>query len=70
MIQHKIKFNQIMEITTKGMTAAKIPLINLMTTIYFTNHQKRQLVDFLKKSPCIIYVTYCRECEFPKFALE
>ena len=28
---------------------AKNFLINLMTTIYFTNHQKRQLVDFLKK---------------------
>ena len=70
MIQHKIKFNQLMEITTKGITTTKIPLINLMTTIYFTNHQKRQLVDFLKKYPCIIYVKYCRECEFAKFALE
>ena len=27
-----------------------------MTTIYFTNHQKVQLVDILKKYPCIIYV--------------
>ena len=29
----------------------KIPLINLITIIYFTNHQQRQLVDFLKKYP-------------------
>ena len=29
------------EIKTKGMTAAKIPLINLLTTIYFTNSRKR-----------------------------
>ena len=27
-----------------------------MTTIYFTNHQKRQLTHFLNKYPCIIYV--------------
>ena len=45
-----------MEITSKGMTTTKNPLINLMTTIYFTNHQKGQLVDFLKKYPCVIYV--------------
>ena len=30
----------------------KIPLINLITIIYLTNHQQRQLVDFLKKYPC------------------
>ena len=59
-----------MEITTKGMTTTKTPLINLMTTIYFTNHQKIQLVDFLKKYPCIIYVKNCLKCEFQKFALE
>ena len=41
---------------TKGMTTTKIPLINLMTTIYFTNYQKRQLIDYLKKYPCIIHV--------------
>ena len=35
-----------MEIATKGMTATKNPLINLMTTIYFINHQKRQVIDF------------------------
>ena len=29
----------------------KITLINLITIIYFTNHQQRQLVDFLKKYP-------------------
>ena len=45
-----------MEITTKGMRITKIPLINLMTTICFTNHQKRELVDFLKKYPCIFYI--------------
>ena len=44
----------IMEITTKEMTKPKKFLINLMTTIYFTNHQKRQLVDFLKKYTWII----------------
>ena len=45
-------------------------LINLMATIYFTNHQKRQLVEFLKKYPYIIYVKNCLEREFQKFALE
>ena len=45
-----------MEITSKGMTTTKNPLINLMTTIYFTNHQKAQLLEFLKKYPCVIYV--------------
>ena len=30
-----------MEITTKGIATAKNHLINLMTAIYFTNHQKR-----------------------------
>ena len=59
-----------MEIITKGMTTTKSPLINLMTTIYFTNHQKGQLVDFLKKYPCIIYVKDCLEREFQKFALK
>ena len=59
-----------MEITTKEMTTTKILLINLLTTIYFTNHQKRQLVDFLKKYPCIIYVKNCHEQEFQKFAVE
>ena len=59
-----------MEIITKGMTTTKIPLINLMTTIYFTNYQKRQLIDFLKKYLCIIYVKNCHECELQKFALE
>ena len=50
------KIVHIMEITSKGMTTTKNHLINLMTTIYFTNHQKGQLVDFLKKYPCIICV--------------
>ena len=30
----------------------KISLINLIIIIYFTNHQQRQLVDFLNKYPC------------------
>ena len=38
-----------------------------MTTIYFTNRQKVQLVDLLKKYPSIIYVKNCLECEFKKF---
>ena len=59
-----------MGITTKGMTTTKSNLINLMATIYFINHQKRQLVDFSKKYPYIIYVKNCLEREFPKFALE
>ena len=59
-----------MEITTKGMTTTKSYLINLMATIYFTNHQQRQLIDFLKKYPYIIYVKNCLELEFQKFSLE
>ena len=41
-----------------------------MTTVYFTNNQKRQVVDFLKKYACIIYVSNCLECEFQKSVLE
>ena len=41
-----------------------------MTTIYFSNHLKRQLDDFLKKHPCIIYVTKCLAREFQKLAIE
>ena len=41
-----------------------------MVTIYFTKHQKRQLADFLKKYPYIIFVKNCLEREFQKFALE
>ena len=41
-----------------------------MTTVYFTNNQKRQVVDFLKKYACIIYVNNCLECEFQKSVLE
>ena len=52
-----------MEITSKGMTTTKSPLINLMITVYFTYHQKEQLVDFLKKYLCIIYVKICLECK-------
>ena len=49
-----------------------MPLINLMTTIYFTNHQKRQLANLLKKYPGIIYVKKYPECEksLEKFAIE
>ena len=53
-----------MEIITKRMLPTKIPLINLMTTIYFNNHQKQQLVDFLKKYPGIIYAKHCPDWEF------
>ena len=42
-----------MEITSKGMTTTKKTLINLKTTIYYTNHQEGQLVDFLKKYLCV-----------------
>ena len=35
-----------------------------MTTIYVTNQQKRQLIDFLRKYPYIIYVTSCLQCKF------
>ena len=28
-------------------------LINLVIAIYFTNHKKRQLVEFLKEYPCM-----------------
>ena len=35
----------------------------------FTNHQKRQLLDFLKKYPYIINVKNCLGCEPQKFAL-
>ena len=38
-----------MEITTKGMTTTRLHLRNRMTTIYFTNHQKRHQIDFFKK---------------------
>ena len=41
-----------------------------MSCTYFTNHQKRQLVDFLKKYSCIIYVTNCLEHKFQKFTRE
>ena len=41
-----------------------------MTTIYFTDHQKRQIVDFLKKYSSIIYVKNYLEREFEKFAFE
>ena len=59
-----------MQITTKGMTTTESHLINLIATIHFTNYQKRQFVDFLKKYPYIIYVKNCLEREFQKFALE
>ena len=59
-----------MEITTKGISTAKNHLINLMAPIYFTYYQKRQLVDFLEKYPCIIYVKSYLRREFKKFALE
>ena len=48
------------------MTMTKNSIKILMTTIYFTDHQKRQLIKFLK----IIYVTNCLESKFQKFTLE
>ena len=48
----------------------KSHLINLIATIYFANHQKGQLVDFLKKYPYNIYVKNRLEHELQKFALE
>ena len=53
-----------------GMAMTKSHLINLMTIIYFTNHQKRQLADFLKKYSYTIYVKNCLERGFQNFALE
>ena len=38
--------------------------------LYFTNHQKRQLVEFLKKYPCLTCVTNCFECKIQKFKLK
>ena len=51
---------------TKGMATTKIPIINIMTTIYFTKYQKRQLVDYLKKYPCIIHVKNALNVNFKK----
>ena len=41
-----------------------------MATVYFTNRQKGQLVDCLKKYPCISNVTNYLECKFQKFTIE
>ena len=41
-----------------------------MTIIYVLNQQKRELVDILKKYPCIIYVKKWLEFEFQNFALK
>ena len=59
-----------MEITTKGMKTTRLHLRNRMTSIYFTNHQKRHHVNFFKK----VFMHYLRlknalECEFRKFYL-
>ena len=45
-----------MEIISKRMTTARNALKNLMTNFYFTNHQKGQFVDLVKKYPYVIYV--------------
>ena len=37
-----------------------------MSNIYFADHQKRQLVDFLKKYPRIFYVKNFLEFAFEK----
>ena len=62
-----------METTTKGITTAKNHLINLMTSIYFTNHQKktaRRLFKEVSMQVSIIFVKSYLKCEFKKFALE
>ena len=41
----------------KELQRQKFRFVNLMTYICFTNHQERQVTDFLKKYPCIIYIT-------------
>ena len=52
------------------MKATKISLINLMTYISFTNHQKWLPVGLLKKYLCFIYITICFECKFQNFTLK
>ena len=49
-----------MEITVKGMTAAKKS----------SNKSNYYYYDFLKKYPCIIYVKNSLKCELKKFVLE
>ena len=60
-----------MEITTKGMAKRKNTFnkSNDLTT-YFTNYQKRQLVDFLRKYLYIISVKNCLKCKFQKITLK
>ena len=48
----------------------KFRFVNLMTYICFTNHQERQVTDFLKKYPCIIYITNYFEWKVQKCTLE
>ena len=38
-----------------------------MTTVYFTSHQKRQLVDFSKRYASIIYVKNALNVKFRSF---
>ena len=59
-----------MEITAKKMKTTKISLINLMTYISFTDHQKWLPVGLLKKYLCFIYITICFECKFQNFTLK
>ena len=59
-----------METTTKGMATSKNTFNKSNHYIYFTNHQKRQLLDFLNKYPCIIYVKSYIKCKFQKFTLK
>ena len=47
------------------MTAPKNSFNKSKGYYFFTNHQKRQIVD-LKECPCIIYVKNCLEYEFQK----
>ena len=41
--------SQTMKLTTKGITTAKNHLINLMTPIYFTHHQKKTAHRLIKE---------------------
>ena len=51
---HKQAHAVTMERTTNEWICQQIILIALMTTVYFTNHQKQNLIDYLKKYPGII----------------
>ena len=41
-----------------------------MTNIYFTNHQKPQTANFLKKYLCTVYVINYPECQLQEFTFK